>query len=66
MRAELVLSCFYNPISGSRNNPIILRKYRCFGIASTKKTEKIQKFLPIFIAFGCFCKRFEGFIVWGT
>jgi hypothetical protein len=51
MRAELFLSCFYNPIrSGSRNNPIILRNYRCIGIGSTKKRgilKKIQRFFGL-------------------
>jgi len=50
MRAELVLSCFYNPIGVSPKNFIIFRNYTYSGIASTKrilKFGKIQKFFGL-------------------
>jgi len=48
MRVELVLGCFYSPISGSPLEPIILSKnYTYFGIASTKNGKNQEIFADI-------------------
>jgi hypothetical protein len=63
MREELVLSCFYNPISGSPKNPIILINYVYFGIASTEKRENLKKIQKFFGLAGISGKR-SGFQPW--
>jgi len=52
MRAELVLSCFYNPIGVSPKNFIIFRNYTYSGVASTRKLKKIQKFFGLVVILG--------------
>jgi hypothetical protein len=50
MSAELVLSCFYNPIGVSPRKLIIFRNYTYSGIASTKKVKKIWRKFKNFFA----------------